>query len=123
GGKIAYIETRSTVASIALISPDGSNYTAIPINIGASIANPSLSPNGTKIVFQANTGMNANSSIWVVNMDGSGLQELTPASQENNGPNYNPSWAPDGTMIAFVSERNQIGHGQVYTMDSSGANI
>ncbi|MEZ4521594.1 MAG: META domain-containing protein [Thermomicrobiales bacterium] len=57
---------------------------------------PSWSPDGTRIAFNRGQG------IWVINVDGTGLQRLTDSPFSDEGP----VWSPDGTQIAFVSNRD-----------------
>lgn len=60
------------------------------------------SPDGEKIVFATNNGCFLNNyDIWVMNADGSKLQQLTshPAND------IDPCWSPDGTKIVFASDR------------------
>jgi TolB protein len=53
-----------------------------------------VSPDGTKVSF----GMN--NHIWVINMDGTGLKQVTTS----NGLEVNPSWSPDGNWIGSISD-------------------
>jgi Periplasmic component of the Tol biopolymer transport system len=52
--------------------------------------------------------------IYVINMDGSGLQRLT----DNPGVDTDPDWSPDGMQIAFTSDRD--GYHRIYTIDADG---
>lgn len=56
---------------------------------------PSWSPDGRRIAFRRNDGQ---PSIWVMNADGSGQQDLAGnfADQE-----FSPAWSPEGTRIVF----------------------
>ncbi|MGZ5134563.1 MAG: hypothetical protein ACXWV6_15890 [Chitinophagaceae bacterium] len=75
---------------------------------------PMLSPDGKKICFQSNrTG---DWEIFVMNADGSGLQQLTHTPGFDGGP----VWSPDGKRIVFPSERDE--DPEVYTMDADGSN-
>jgi TolB protein len=56
-----------------------------------------------------------NWDIYVVNVDGSGLQRLT-VDPANDGL---PTWSPDGNAIAFVSNRG--GPWAVWAMTPDGA--
>lgn len=84
-------------------------------------AYPYWSPDGRKIVFQSN--MNGNRDIYVMNVNGTNLVQLTTST----GMDMMPSWSPDGTKIAFVSnrdERSQVqdleGNTEVYIMNADG---
>jgi len=58
-----------------------------------------------------------NSEIYVVNVDGTGLQRLT----NDAGSDVDPAWSPDGKRIAFASDR--AGNSDIYVMDADGSNV
>ena len=58
-----------------------------------------------------------NSEIYVVNVDGTGLQRLT----NDAGADVDPAWSPDGKRIAFSSDR--AGSADIYVMDADGSNL
>ena len=76
---------------------------------------PSWSPDGTKIVFTSNR--DANSELYVMNRDGSGVRRLT----NNPAIDTTPSWSPTGGQIAFTSDRS--GGPAVYVMGADGLNL
>ena len=99
---------------IFLLSPDGlhrTRVTAGPVNDSA----PAISPDGTMIAFDRNSGRNTD--IYVVNVDGSGLRRLT------SKPAFDgyPAWSPDSSTIAFQSGR--AGNTDIYTMSPTGSNV
>ncbi len=57
---------------------------------------PSWSPDGSQIIFEYATGPDQ-ASIWVIDVDGSSPQNLTP----NLSLARAPKWSPDGQFIAF----------------------
>jgi Tol biopolymer transport system component len=62
---------------------------------------PSLSPDGTQVVFTRTSGKNAEAkpSIWTASADGSNLKRL-----ERSG--LNPLWSPAGNRIAYLTPSN-----------------
>lgn len=77
-------------------------------------ADPSFSPDGTKIVFSS--GHDGNQEIYTINIDGSGLQRLT----FNPGNDTHGAFSPDGTQILFTSIRDNE-TADVYLMSSDGS--
>ena len=74
---------------------------------------PSWSPDGSRIAFQSDRS--GNDDIWIVNVDGSGLAQLTYHPADDRHPN----WSPDGKRIAFTSKRS--GAEDVWVIDVAKA--
>jgi len=94
GRRIAY----TGPDGVTVMNADGSGPVVL-----ATGHSPAWSPDGGKIAFNR-TGACAelcNVALWIMNADGSGARNLTPASY---GPDQwlSPSWSPDGARIAFV---------------------
>jgi len=77
---------------------------------------PVLSPDGTKVAFDSNRG--GPTQIWVVNVDGTGLRQITqvpaPTPTSPNPADTWPTWSPDGTRLAFTSTRTNP-NGEIHT--------
>lgn len=58
---------------------------------------PAWSPDGSRIAFASNRS-GGDFTLWVMNADGSGARELTPAGQQAD---VFPTWSPDGQTLAF----------------------
>ncbi len=71
-----------------------------------------------KIVFEGER--DGDPGIYVVNPDGSGLQNLAPG-----GGGWEPTWSPDRTKILFTSFLHGSGQAdeEVYVMDADGSNM
>ena len=73
-----------------------------------------VSPDGRQVAFvRENDG---NFDIWVQNVDGSGLAQVTSSSYGD----FEPAWSPDGAKLAFVSNRDSKGsvrQTSVYVID------
>jgi Tol biopolymer transport system component len=117
GGKIVYagIDPVDGMSDIYVKSPSGSTATNITHSAGSrKDLSPSFSPAGTKIAFVRSTRTGA--EIMVVNPDGSGLQDVTPASFRG-ATNLDPRWSGDGTRIVFTS--NVDGNYDLYWIDAA----
>jgi TolB protein len=78
------------------------------------ITDPALSPDGKRIVFTVNgDGQWDGPSIYVANVDGSGLQRLTGGST--------PQWSPNGRWLAYVSVPADTGCSAVRLMQPDGS--
>ena len=75
-------------------------------------SDPSLSPDGSKIVFGGKDG-----EIYVRSIDKNGLTNLTNFP----GQDRHPIWSPDGTKIAFESARQD--HFGIFMMNPDGSNV
>ncbi len=89
---------------------------------GSTIRDVAWSPDGHQFAFAAKIIDQAGNSqardVYVINIDGTGLQQLTQHRAEDNAP----AWSPDGQKIAFVSYRNVI-EGGIFLMNADGSNI
>jgi uncharacterized protein YjdB len=81
---------------------------------------PTWSPDGTRILYSAMDLSLGGHSLWVVNVDGTGLTNITPALPAGVLVPEQPAWSPDGRRIAFVARRNQ--EHKVWTMNADGSN-
>jgi Tol biopolymer transport system component len=98
---------------IYLVNADGTDeheLTAMPARF------PSWSSNG-RIAFDTGGG-SAGSDIFVINTDGSGLEQLTHAPAARN---IRPDWSPNGQKIAFTSRRD--GNDEIYVMNVDGSDV
>lgn len=76
---------------------------------------PVPSPDGSRIAFRKMIG--TNSEIFVADIDGGHLRNLT------NNPTFDgwPAWSPDGKRIAFAANRNGVY--QVFVMNADGSDV
>ena len=118
GEQIAFESDRDLFSNIFVMNADGSGQTNVTNN-RAFDRSATFAPGGEKIAFES--GLSAgvdnptgDTEIFSVNLDGTGLVQLT----NNTARDFFPDYAPDGTKIAFVSDRN-FAPG-IYTMNPNG---
>ena len=103
-GQIAFASGRTGAPQIFLANLN--EQVAIQItNMPNGACQPSWSPDGLRLVFispcEGNEETYFNSSLYVINADGTGLITL----DSSLGGNFDPAWSPDGQTIAFTSKR------------------
>jgi len=83
-----------------------------PCRAPSSTRLPRFLPTGSR---SPSAAASAETRIFVVGTDGTGLRRLT----DNQAVDSTPRWAPNGRELAFTSSRQ--GSPQIYFMDSEGA--
>ena len=79
---------------------DGEPLHAVPITaLAGSVRDPSLSPEGTHIVFRWNGPAQDNVDLYVQQL---GVTSPPLRLTTDPGNDYGPSWSPDGRSIAFL---------------------
>ena len=122
GRKLAFVRLRGDNAEVYVVAADGTgrrklahavSYVALDGNPKSPNPNPEWSPDGRRIAFTSNR--DGNEDIYVVDVDGGGLVNLT----RSRGTDRRPVWSPDGRQIAFRGDRD--GNGEVYVMNADGS--
>jgi Tol biopolymer transport system component len=120
GSEIAYASGPSrTDQDIFGMSADGSR-TRLVYNATGTARYPRWSPDGRKLLFEANRAAGEPRDVFLINSVGTGLINLT----NGFGDNREPAWSPDGTLIVFGSDREktQDFDFNIYVMDADGRN-
>ncbi|MCK9447563.1 MAG: S9 family peptidase [Bacteroidales bacterium] len=98
--------------------PDG-RLTAEALWTMGRIGEVAVSPDGKQLLFtityygiEENKG---NSELYLMNIDGTDLKQLT----HTNVSEFNPRWRPDGKAIAFIS--SESGSPQMWEMNTRGS--
>ncbi|MDA0206020.1 MAG: hypothetical protein O2795_11825 [Acidobacteria bacterium] len=114
GSRILYLAALF-FSQIHVMGADGSNDVAIT-GSDMNHEGAKFSPDGTKITFHGTSANFQTNDIFVIDVGGTGLMNLT------NDPDVRdalPTWSPDGTQIAFQ-------HGlpnQIYVVNADGTNL
>ena len=88
---------------LSFVNPDGTGLREEVAQLPGGGHSLVWSPDGSRLAFWAADADDRNAQIYVIEADGSNLQQLT-----HDGENLWPTWSPDGTRIAFV--RNGVLH-------------
>ncbi len=114
GRQIAFISDRSGEMKIYLMNIDGSNVRRV--DAPGWCFGPSFSPDGRQLVFVATYDSKVH-HIFVMNLDGSGLRQITsiPAHYEN------PSFSPDGRAI--LTQSDQFGQIEIIRINLDGSGL
>jgi len=116
-GQIVFASTRLGVPQIYIVNLDLTDLTPLT-NMDEGACQPAWSPDGSQIVFispckgrgEFFDNTYNNSSLYIMNADGSGQKPLTTVP----GSDYDPDWSPDGKRIAFTSLRD--GNKDIYVL-------
>lgn len=100
--------------ALGIMNSDGSEDTLLAFEVGRNrIMEIEFSPDGQKILYL--TSEYDNSEIFVINVDGTGLDSLTGGIACWDG---GACWSPDGNWIAFTSNRK--GNKDIYKVSVDG---
>ncbi len=114
-GQIVFDSNRAgDYRDMYLMNSDGYDLSRLTRGDANSFAGP-WSPDGQRIVYTT-FGL-TNSTIAVINADGSNMQTLDAIDGSDEAF---PAWSPDGQIIAFTSRRD--GNNEIYLMNADGSN-
>ena len=115
---IAFQTNRGGVPEIFLMNADGSDQRVL-VSLGGSGANfPSFSHNGNELCFNSTARPR---DIYIVNIHGTGLTNLTETNLTATGDNLRCDWSPKSNSIAFGSSRD--GNEEIYVMNADGTDV
>jgi len=121
-GTIAFVSEQSDGVDIRAMEPGGSDSLLLA-DVEGEVTHPDWSPDGTRIVFISDRIDEGNPDgdveIWVMNADGSELEQLTDNQAMRDGA---PDWSPDGNSIAFSRQSEDGDTQDIWVMDADGLN-
>ncbi len=107
GDRIVFVSNRDGNSEIYSINHSGGDLRRLTYDPEEDF-DPAVSPDGSKVAFVREPG-----DIYVMNVDGSGIQQLTTGFQDSS-----PDWSPNREKIAF--SREIASNGNIYVMSSDG---
>jgi Tol biopolymer transport system component len=128
GRKIAFVSQKQNGSfAIFTMNADGTDrteITALNDSYWATWRPLSWSPDGGRIAFHDSSAVSTGIDIFVVNLDGSGRQNLTA---DHAHWDLTPTWSPDGSKILFsrYDEYPDTGWGgtMLHTINVDGTNL
>ncbi|WP_165699351.1 carboxypeptidase regulatory-like domain-containing protein [Hymenobacter jejuensis] len=126
-------------SELYLMNADGSNRTLVQGNAPGRLDSPTFSIDGRQLLYTRDvagfdnaTGRQLNAHVFLQNLDGSGLTDLSAASTSNaSTTSGKPAgtndlfarFSPDGSKVIFVNSINDnLSAPEVWTMDLDGRN-
>ena len=115
GTKILAVQTGKGVAKSQLTWFERNGRTASTLGTPDAIANPNLSPDGRRVVFDQIDRDGRNINIWTQELTSGVPARFTFSSSADQCP----IWSPDGSLITFGSNRSF--HFTLYRKSSDGS--
>ena len=129
GTRIAFVSDRDG-GGLFVMSSDGSAIHRLDTGALFDIPSASWSPLRDQLLFAARKGPGQRRSLFVIDSDGSHLQEipLDPAcgglaADARSRGCLDPAWSPDGTQIVLDVLPAANGQKQIYTLDADGSHL
>lgn len=132
GNKIVAIaiEQDEWNSQLILMDPDGTNQEILVDDLPGIMENPSFSINGQQVLFtrdvsgfESPTGRQLDTRIFSINIDGTGLTDLSEDTKPDGTNDLQPRFSPNGAKIVFVNVSNDgYTNKTIYIMDADGDN-
>ena len=103
------------------ILADGGEPKQLTSNPGEDDSPGDYSPDGTQLVFARKELNGVPRGIFVVNVDGTGLQRITPAGMILDA--FPGSWSPTGNRILFVASTDDHHRRGIWEVNADGSGL
>ena len=123
-GTIAFYSDMAGNPDIYVVQADGTGLTQLTDD-PAFDDSPDLSPDGRRVVFLSARNdpdpqfPQFKYDIYVVNVDGTNLTQLTTTEVGED----HPSWSPDGSRILFDADYDGDGFYEIYSLAADGTDL
>jgi TolB protein len=102
GSSLAYSHGDEAGTDLMLVTLGGGAPSRITVGHGSDNTSPEFSPDGRRIAFTS--GRAGHPEVYIMDVDGSNVELLTPFNFGDQNYRSNPDWAPDAQHIAFQSQ-------------------
>jgi Tol biopolymer transport system component len=102
-GRIAFSGGGRHAEDVYVVDANGDGFRKVTSD-PASDFDPSWSPDGARLAYRHQTGMDPTSEVWVIGTDGNDARDI---SNSADSADWGPSWSPDGKWIAWNSQQGQ----------------
>lgn len=99
GTEIVFASNQDGSMNIYIMNSDGTNVRQITHTVGCYNGGPFFSPDGTKVIFRADREVPDYLQIYMVDVDGENLVQLT----KNGAVNWAPFWHPSGDAVTYTT--------------------
>ncbi|HEV7956084.1 MAG TPA: hypothetical protein VGP10_02885, partial [Marisediminicola sp.] len=84
-------------AEVAAVHPDGTGRHSLTTGISGVMLSPAAWSTTSRLAFMRAAGSGGKGNIWAMNLDGTGLTQITTGDQDQT-----PLWSPDGSLMAYT---------------------
>ncbi len=116
GGADLRVATSTFGVNQQIQAADAGSSTSLLVGCGLGgspdVQAPDIAHDGNRVAFAARASATDPLGVYVVNLDGSGCQRITPAVPDVGGikvHNFDPAWSTDGNFVVFASTRGKPG--------------
>ncbi|MEX0646772.1 MAG: hypothetical protein WEA56_11265 [Balneolaceae bacterium] len=118
GAKIAFESDHDGSMSIFVMSTDGGE--PVPVTDGDGNDHSATWSAENSIAFVSDRQDDDSADLYIVQPDGSDLELLIDAGDDNGINLFDPAWSPDGTEIAYQGYTN-LGHARIFVANANGS--
>jgi len=107
-------------SEIYSVKPNGTGLTKVTNFANANLYDPTVSPDGKKILVTRLTGNSfVDAHLFTINTNGTGLAQITNTDLgEGMG-----AWSPDGSKIAFIINNGMPDYRELATVNADGTGL
>ena len=114
------VEDSSLNGLYTIRASDGGDLRRVTSSPGGFDAPGDFSPDGERVVFTRFVD-DVPVGVFVIDLDGSGLVEVSPPDLVLDDTGFAGSWSPDGSQILFVGRAAEDQHKEIWIVEADGS--